>query len=126
MHVENILKDNLYSGPANESECLKVICNKSDLVENSGICALINGEQVALFYLPNTEQKIFALSNWDPIGKANVLSRGILGDLNGTIVVASPLYKQHFNLETGICIEDETFKLKTYPLYLEGDSVKIG
>jgi nitrite reductase (NADH) small subunit len=126
MHVENILKDNLYSRPANESECLKVICNKSDLVENSGICALINGEQVALFYLPNTEQKIFALSNWDPIGKANVLSRGILGDLNGTIVVASPLYKQHFNLETGICIEDETFKLKTYPLYLEGDSVKIG
>ncbi|MFT6030351.1 MAG: nitrite reductase (NADH) small subunit [Oleiphilaceae bacterium] len=126
MKVEQILKDNMSYEPANESGCINVICNKSDLVENSGVCALINDEQVALFYLPHTEKKLFAVSNWDPIGKANVLSRGILGDIKGKIVVASPLYKQHFDLETGICIEDETVKLKTFPIFLEGDSVIIG
>jgi nitrite reductase (NADH) small subunit len=126
MKVEQILKDNMSYEPANESGCINVICKKSDLVENSGVCALINNEQVAIFYLPHTEKKLFAISNWDPIGKANVLSRGILGDIKGSIVVASPLYKQHFDLETGMCIEDESIKLKTYPVFLEGDSVKIG
>tara|TARA_R110001592_G_scaffold181747_1_gene424610 strand:+ start:33034 stop:33414 length:381 start_codon:yes stop_codon:yes gene_type:complete len=125
MKVEQIVKDNMSYEPANESGCVNVICNKSDLVENSGVCALINDEQVALFYLPHTEKKLFAVSNWDPIGKANVLSRGILGDIKGKIVVASPLYKQHFDLETGICIEDHSIKLKTFPIFLEGDSVKI-
>ena len=75
----------------------QVICSKNDLVENSGVCALVNGEQVAIFYLPKSDQQVFAISNWDPIGKANVLSRGIVGDLEGKFVVASPLYKQHFD-----------------------------
>jgi nitrite reductase (NADH) small subunit len=101
----------------------QVICSKNDLVENSGVCALINGEQVALFYLPSSEQKIFAVSNWDPFGKANVLSRGIVGDISGKYVVSSPLYKQHFDLESGVCLEDETAILKTYPVNLDGDNV---
>lgn len=87
------------------------ICRVADLVKDSGICALltINGDahQVALFYLPNTEQKVYALSNWDPIGKANVLSRGMLGNVGDELVVASPLYKQHFSLTTGKCLEDD-------------------
>ena len=126
MNAEKIFKDNIKYEPANESGSIKVICHKSDLVENSGVCALIDGEQVALFYLPHTDKKIFAVSNWDPFGKANVLSRGILGDIKGKIVVASPLYKQHFDLESGICIEDTAIKLKTYAVSLEGDSVSIG
>ncbi|MFT5717413.1 MAG: nitrite reductase (NADH) small subunit, partial [Oleiphilaceae bacterium] len=64
----------------------QVVCSKNDLVENSGVCALINGEQIAIFYLPKSEQKVFAISNWDPFGKANVLSRGIVGDLKGKFV----------------------------------------
>ena len=129
MNVEKILNDKMPNEPvnqsANDSGSINVICKKSDLVENSGVCALINDEQVALFYLPHTDKKIFAISNWDPIGKANVLSRGILGSIKEAIVVASPLYKQHFDLETGMCIEDETIKLKTYPVFIEGDSIKI-
>ena len=129
MNVEKMLKDSMPNEPvnqsANDSGSINVICNKSDLVENSGVCALINDEQVALFYLPHTDKKIFAISNWDPIGKANVLSRGILGSIKEAIVVASPLYKQHFDLETGMCIEDETIKLKTFPVFIEGVSIKI-
>lgn len=126
MNVEKIFKDDIEYEPANEAGSIKVICHKSDLVENSGVCALINDEQVALFYLPHTEKKVFAVSNWDPFGKANVLSRGILGDIKGKIVVASPLYKQHFDLESGICIEDTSIKLKTYPVFLDGETINIG
>lgn len=104
----------------------QIICDKSDLVANSGVCALVQEEQVAIFYIPGTEQEIFAISNWDPIGKANVLSRGIVGDLEGQIVVASPLYKQHFNLATGSCLEDDTASVKTYPVQIKNDKVLLG
>jgi len=103
----------------------QVICSKHDLVENSGICALVNGEQIAIFYIPSSEKKVFAISNWDPFGKANVLSRGITGDLEGKYVVASPLYKQHFNLESGECLEDSNESVKTYKVNLDGDSVLL-
>ena len=101
----------------------QVICSKNDLVENSGVCALVNGEQIAIFYLPKSEQQVFAISNWDPIGKANVLSRGIVGDIEGKFVVASPLYKQHFDLTSGECLEDETASVKIYPISLEDNKI---
>ena len=66
------------------------ICTQQDLVAGSGVAALINGEQVALFYLPEQSPPLYAIGNHDPIGGANVLSRGIVGDINGELVVASP------------------------------------
>ena len=57
------------------------VCRRSDLVAGSGVCALVGAEQVALFYLPAENPQVYALGNRDPIGKANVLSRGILGDV---------------------------------------------
>ena len=43
------------------------ICNTDDLIPNSGVCALLNEgseqEQVAIFYLPDTEQKVFAINS---------------------------------------------------------------
>lgn len=100
------------------------ICTTDDLVPNSGICALVNDEQVALFYLPDTEEKVFAINNWDPCGKANVLSRGIVGNIEDQLVVASPLYKQHFNLKTGECLEEDV-SVKTYGVSLEDNTVYL-
>lgn len=94
-----------------------------DLVPGSGVCALVNGEQLALFYLPEEPVPVYAVNNWDPVGAANVLSRGVLGDLQGQLVVASPLYKHHFNLATGQCLEDETVRIRTYGVHLNGDKV---
>ena len=102
------------------------ICTRQDLVAGSGVCALVGGEQVALFYLPGEGQEIYALGNRDPIGRANVLSRGIVGDIKGQLVVASPLYKQHFSLGTGTCLEDDEVRVEVYNVRLEGDSVLIG
>ena len=104
----------------------EVVCQRSDLVAGSGVCALVGGEQVALFYLPEETPQLYALGNRDPIGKANVLSRGIVGDLGGELVVASPLYKQHFSLETGACLEEAEVRVEIYEVRLDGDSVLIG
>jgi nitrite reductase (NADH) small subunit len=68
---------------------------------------------------------LYAINNYDPIGKANVLSRGVLGDINGQIVVASPLYKQHFNLETGGCLEDNAVTVPIYACRIENDRVQV-
>ena len=93
----------------------EVICQESDLVASSGVAALFKGEQIALFYLPDEDsQKIYVVGNYDPLGRANVISRGIVGDVKGEPVVASPLYKQHFSLITGRCIENDDVSLPVY------------
>lgn len=85
----------------------KTICKVTDLIPNVGVAAMFEGQQIAIFYMPNTEKKVYALSNWDPFSKANVMSRGLLGDIDEKLVVSSPIYKQHFELDTGKCIEEE-------------------
>lgn len=99
------------------------LCGIEDLVEYSGVCALWKQTQIAIFYLPDSEPCLYAISNWDPIGKAEVLSRGIVGDIGGAPVVASPLYKQHFDLSTGVCIEDPEVSVLTYQITLDKDGV---
>jgi len=101
------------------------VCTRGDLVAGSGVCALAGTEQVALFYLPDEEQQVYALSNRDPIGGANVLSRGIVGDIGGRLVVASPLYKQHFDLVTGECLEEEGIRVAVYAVRIDGDTVLV-
>jgi len=104
---------------------MTMLCEKTDLIPNAGVCALLNGEQIAVFYMPDQTPSIYAINNWDPCGKANVLSRGIVGDIGGRLVVASPLYKEHFDLVSGECLEDETASVKTYKVTLVDDKVVI-
>jgi nitrite reductase/ring-hydroxylating ferredoxin subunit len=59
------------------------------------------------------------LSNKDPFSQANVMARGIIGDLQGERVIASPIYKQHFSLATGRCLEDKDQKLLVFQLKLK-------
>lgn len=100
------------------------ICHIDDLQPDSGVCALVNGKQVALFYLPRL-QTVYAMGNYDPFSQANVLSRGMVGDMGGQPMLASPMYKQHFHLQTGVCFEDETISVPTYPARIEQDRVAI-
>src|SRR3569833_1435946 len=79
------------------------ICELEDLWPNTGVCALVNGRQIAVFRVGDA---LYALDNYDPASDANVLSRGIVGDIKGECVVASPLYKLHYSLVTGRCLED--------------------
>lgn len=101
------------------------VCSIDDLQPHAGVCALVADQQVAVFYQPD-RAAVYAVSNYDPIGRANVLSRGLIGDIKGQLMVASPLYKQHFNLETGVCLEDEKVGITVYGACIKNGRVCIG
>ena len=105
--------------------CWEAVCTMDDLVADSGIAVWTDAGPVAVFYLPHRLPALFAISHTDPFTGKNVLGRGIPGDLKGQPVVASPLYKQHFNMETGQCLEDEAVAVKTYPVLLDGNNVRV-
>src|SRR5690606_23324464 len=100
------------------------VCSLDDITPNTGVGALINDQQIALFRVGN-EKRVYALSNQDLFSKAFVMSRGIIGDLQGERVVASPIYKQHFSLATGRCLEDKDQKLLVFPSKIENGKVFI-
>ncbi len=102
------------------------VCRDTDLVANSGVCALFNDQQIALFKIKSANvEQIFAVSNWDPIGKANVLYRGLLGSVQDAKVIISPLYKQRHCLESGQCLDDDAIKLIVYPVRIEQNHVQL-
>ena len=99
------------------------VCRLEDIVPDTGVCALVGGEQVAVFRL--ADGSVHAVGNRDPFSKANVLSRGIVGDLKGEVVVASPVYKQHFSLATGRCQEDPAVRIPVYAARIEEGDVVV-
>jgi nitrite reductase (NADH) small subunit len=105
----------------------RALCSRRDLVADSGVVAWLDGAQVALFHLPQTEQgeQVFAIDNKDPKSGANVIGRGLVGCIKGDLVIASPLYKQHFRLADGSCLEYPEQQLKVWPVRLNGDAVEI-
>ena len=101
------------------------VCALDDVIPLYGACALVHDRQVALFRIDESD-RLYAIDNYDPIGKANVLHRGIVGDIKGELVVASPLYKQHFNLTTGQCLEKEEIRVATYAVWVVEGRVQVG
>jgi len=89
------------------------VCELEDLWPNIGVCALVHGKQIAIFRIGDA---LYALDNYDPASGANVLARGIVGDVKGECVVASPLYKHHYSLLTGRCLEDSAKSVNVYPV----------
>ncbi|MBD1598085.1 nitrite reductase small subunit NirD [Pseudomonas typographi] len=103
----------------------QTLCTRQDLVAHSGVVAWHGGAQVALFYLPGQAQELHAIDNHDPQSGANVIGRGLVGHLMGELVVAAPLYKQHYRLRDGQCLERPGEILRTWPVRFNGDWVEI-
>src|SRR5258708_6041980 len=87
------------------------VCALEDILPEGGAAALVEGKEVAVF---RVRDAVFAIGNYDPASDTNVLSRGIVGDIGGEVVVASPIYKQHFSLITGRCLEEPRFTVPAY------------
>jgi len=88
------------------------VCKADDILPNTGVCALVDGRHIALFRVG--ADRFFAIDNIDPKSGASVLSRGLVGNLGERMVVASPLYKNHFDLQTGECLELPECSVKAY------------
>jgi nitrite reductase (NADH) small subunit len=103
------------------------VCAVEDIVPNTGVCALLQGQQVAVFRMNDGEEsRVFAIGNYDPNSDAAVLSRGLVGNLGERLVVASPIYKHHFDLQTGECLEAPEYSVPTWPARIEGGKVWVG
>lgn len=98
------------------------VCDSKELDEMIGARALLGNEQVAMFRIKG---KLYAINAIDPFTNAAVLSRGIVGSLKNQVVVASPLLKQHFNLETGECLEDDAVHIKTYDIRENEGNIEV-
>ena len=107
-----------------EQEDWTRVCRLTDILPNTGVCVLLSGEQVAVFRV-GTGETCFAIGNFDPFSRANVLSRGIVGDKGGRIKVASPIYKQSFCLKTGECLDDESVNVPVYDVRVVNGAVEL-
>jgi nitrite reductase (NADH) small subunit len=83
------------------------VCEYDELLPGRGVAALSDsGLQVAVFR--DRAGELYAVDNRDPFSGAYVLSRGILGSRSGAPTLASPMYKQVFDLRDGRCLDEDT------------------
>jgi NAD(P)H-dependent nitrite reductase small subunit len=92
-------------------------------VPDTGVAALVGGAQIAIFRL--RDDRVFAIGNRDPFTGAQVLARGLVGDRAGTLKVSSPLHKQSFALETGVCLDDPRVSVPVYDVRVDGGMTYI-
>ena len=88
------------------------ICALDDIIPNTAVGALLGQSQIAVVRFGRDQ--VYALSNFDPFSRAMVISRGIVGDAQGIPKIASPIYKQGFDLRTGQCLDDPGVKIPMY------------
>ncbi len=99
------------------------VCPLAKLIPGRGVCALVGAHQVAVYMVSADE--VYALSNFDPFSQAFVLSRGIVGSRGDRVKVASPVYKQSFDLRTGECLDDASVSIPTFDVRVEGGVVQV-
>lgn len=101
------------------------VCAVEDIVPNTGVCALVQERHVAVFRVEDDVQRLYAIDNFDPNAQASVLSRGLVGNLGARIVVASPIYKHHFDLSSGECLEAPENSVKAYAVRVVDGMVSV-
>lgn len=100
------------------------VCPYERILPDTGVTALIDTVQVAVFRL--LDGRLFAVGNRCPFSIANVISRGLIGSKGGTPTVASPIYKQRFDLATGVCLDDPAVTLGSWEVRSRDGFVEIG
>ena len=100
------------------------MCAIAELTADRGVAALVDGRQVALFRL-SPDDEVVAIDNLDPFSGAYVLSRGIVGSKGDVVTVASPVFKQRFDLRTGTCLDDPTVSIPTYEVRVVDGAVEV-
>lgn len=98
------------------------VCKVSDIPVNAGSAVLVEGVQIAIF---NIAGEFYATQNLCPHKQQMVLSRGLLGDEQGTYKVACPLHKKLFDLQSGKHLGEEDWCLDTYPVEVRGEDVYL-
>jgi nitrite reductase (NADH) small subunit len=112
------------SSPRAVEDSWQDVCALEDIVPNTGVCALVGGEQVAIVRVGAGED-LYGVANFDPFSKAFVLARGIVGDKGGVPKIASPIYKQTFDLRTGVCLDDPKVSVPVWRVRVRDGRVEV-
>ena len=99
-------------------------CRIEDVPEDGGVCALIEGEQIAIFNF-TTLGKWYATQNECPHKQQMALSRGMIGTEGGEPKVACPFHKKTFSLISGTCLSGDELSIKTYEVKVEEGNVYV-
>jgi nitrite reductase (NADH) small subunit len=100
-----------------------VVCRWPDLERERGVAAMVEGHQVAVFR--TWDDGIYALDHLDPFSGAYVIARGIIGNRGDVPTVASPMYKQVFDLRSGTCLDDRTVRVPVHEVRLAKGFVEV-
>jgi nitrite reductase (NADH) small subunit len=101
------------------------VCGFHELVVDRGACVLVDPYQVALFRV-SPDDTLYALSNYDPFSGAYVLSRGIVGSKGDVPTLSSPVFKQAFDLRSGVCLDDPAVAVLTFGVRVVRGRVEVG
>jgi nitrite reductase (NADH) small subunit len=99
------------------------ICPLDQLIPGWPVGALLGARQIALVRV--ARDQLYAVSNFDPFGRAMVMARGIVGDDKGAPKLTSPIYKQGFDLRTGRCLDDPAVRIPTYEVRVVDARVQV-
>jgi nitrite reductase (NADH) small subunit len=105
----------------------RAICRYDELEPERGVAALVDGVQVAIFRLHGSTDSgaVVAVDHHDPFSGANVMARGLVGTRGDRATVASPMYKQVFDLRTGACLDDPAVSLRVHAVRVEHGVVNV-
>jgi nitrite reductase (NADH) small subunit len=108
------------------AETWVTVCHLDDLSVDRGACVLVGGRQVALFLVSGESGSfVHAVGHRDPFSGANVMARGLLGSVGDRDTIASPMYKQVFDLATGECLTDPSVRLPVHRTWVAGGVVYV-
>src|SRR5215217_879793 len=102
-----------------------IACEVSDIPEDGGGCALIDGKQIAIFNFARRGEW-YATDNQCPHRQQMAVSRGMIGSHEGEPKVACPFHKKTFSLQSGQCLNDDSYKINTFPVMVKENLVYIG
>ena len=100
------------------------VCALDDILPDTGVAALVGGRQMAIVRVGDGAQ-LYAVDNFDPFSHAFVIARGIVGDRGGIPKIASPIFKQSFDLGTGQCLDDPAVWLASFQVRVVDGRVMV-
>ena len=95
-----------------------------DFPKDGGATIKYGKTQIAVFNF-TSRGEWYATQNMCPHKREFVLSRGLVGDVNGVPKVACPIHKKTYSLETGKGLNDKDFSIQTFPVRVDGDDVYL-
>ena len=94
-----------------------VVAKVSEIAQGERKIVKVGGQSIAIF---NLAEKFYAIENTCPHQGGSLGEGELAGD-----TVACPLHAWTFNVKTGINTKFDSIKIRSFPVKVEGEDIKI-